>query len=133
MSTQIVINLPVANLPKSMAFFEALGYSHNPQGTGDTTACIAISEAIAVMLMTHARFQQFTPRAICDTTQAAEVLFVLSCESRQAVDDLVAKAVAAGGTADKAEDFGFMYTHGFVDLDGHGWGLTHMSALPPQN
>lgn len=133
MSKQIVINLPVANLSKSMACFEALGYSHNPQGTGDTTACIVISEAISVMLMTHAQFQQFTPRAICDTTQAAEVLFVLSCESREAVDDLVAKAVAAGGTADNAGDFGFMYTHGLVDLDGHGRGLTYMSAPPPQH
>ena len=129
MSKEIVINLPVANLPKSMAFFKALGYSHNPRGTGDTTAWIVISETISVMLMTHSQFQQFTPRAICDTTKAAEVLFVLSCESRQAVDELVAKAVAAGGTADKAEDFGTMYTHGFLDLDGHGWGLTYMSAL----
>jgi predicted lactoylglutathione lyase len=133
MSKQIVINLPGASLPKSPAFFKALGYSQDPQGTGDTTSRIVISEAISVMLMTHTQFQQFTPRAICDTTEAAEVLFVLSCESRQAVDDLVAKAVAAGGTADKAEDFGFMYTRGFVDLDGHGWGLTYLSSLPPQN
>lgn len=130
MSTQLIINLPVADLPKSMAFFTALGYAYNPQGTSDTTAYIIISEAISVMLMTHAQFQQFTPRAICDTTKAAEALFVLSCESRQAVDDLVAKAVAAGGTADKAEDYGSMYTHGFVDLDGHGWGLVHTSAMP---
>ena len=81
------------------------------------------------MLGTHAKFREFTPKAICDTTQAVEVLINLSCESRQEVDDLVAKAVAAGGsTYDKAEDFGFMYTHSFVDPDGHGWGLFHMST-----
>jgi len=133
MNKQIFLNVPVADLPKSMAFFKALGYSHNPQFTGDTAACVVISEAISVMLLTHAKFRQFTPKAICDTTQAVEVLFCLSCESRQEVDDLVAKAIAAGGaTYDKAEDFGFMYTHSFVDPDGHGWGLIHMSALPPK-
>ena len=133
MNKQIFLNVPVADLPKSMAFFKALGYSHNPQFTDDTAACVVISETISVMLLTHAKFRQFTPKAICDTTQAVEVLFCLSCESRQEVDDLVAKAVAAGGaTYDKAEDFGFMYTHSFVDPDGHGWGLIHMSALPPK-
>ena len=133
MNKQIFLNVPVADLPKSMAFFQALGYSHNPQFTGDTAACIIISETIFVMLVTHAKFREFTPKAVCDTTQAVEVLINLSCESRQEVDDLVAKAVAAGGsTYDKAEDFGFMYTHSFVDPDGHGWGLFHMTAPPPK-
>jgi predicted lactoylglutathione lyase len=78
------------------------------------------------MLMTHSKFREFTPKAVCDTTQAVESLFCLYCESRQEVDDLVAKALAAGGsTYDKAEDLGFMYSHSFVDLDGHGWGLFH--------
>ena len=133
MNKQIFLNLPVADLPKSMAFFKALGYSHNPQFTDDSGACVVISETIYVMLLTHAKFRQFTPKAVCDTTQAVEVLISLSCESRQEVDDLVAKAIAAGGTTyDKAEDFGFMYTHSFVDLDGHGWGVLHMSAPPPK-
>ncbi|MBI2517753.1 MAG: glyoxalase/bleomycin resistance/extradiol dioxygenase family protein [Opitutae bacterium] len=133
MSKQIFLNVPVADLPRSMAFFKALGYSHNPQFTDNTAACVVISETINVMLLTHAKFRQFTPKAICNTTQAVEVLINLSCESRQEVDYLVAKAIAAGGsTYDKAEDFGFMYTHSFVDPDGHGWGLFHMSALPPQ-
>ena len=134
MNKQIFLNFPVADLPKSMAFFQALGFSLNPQFTGDTTACVTISETISVMLGTHAKFREFTPKAICDTTQAVEVLINLTCESRQEVDDLVAKAIAAGGsTYDKAEDFGFMYTHSFVDPDGHGWGLFHMSAPPPQS
>lgn len=132
MITQICLNLPVADLPKSMAFFKALGFSHNPQFTGETAAMIVISDTISVMLTTHAKFREFTPKAICDTTQAVEALFNLSCESREEVDQLVAKALAAGGsTYDKAEDFGFMYTHSFVDPDGHGWGLFHMSAPPP--
>lgn len=131
MNKQVIINVPVADLRKSMVFFKALGYSHNPRSTGDTTACLVINETTFVMLMTHPKVCELTPRAICDTTKAAEVLICLSCESRQEVDDLVAKAVAAGGALDKAEGFGFMYTHGFRDLDGHGWGLVHMSTLPP--
>jgi hypothetical protein len=129
MNKQIFLNLPVADLPKSTAFFQALGYSLNPQFTGDTAACVVISETISVMLLTHAKFREFTPKAVCDTAHAVEVLISLSCESRQEVDALLAKAIAAGGsTYDKAEDFGFMYTHSFVDLDGHGWGLVHMTG-----
>lgn len=131
MSRQIFINLPVADLPKSLAFFKALGFSHNPQFSDDAGACIIVSDTILVMLLTHARFRDFTPKAICDTNKAAEVLLTLSCESREQVDGHVAKALAAGGsTYDKPEDFGFMYTHSFVDPDGHGWGLVHMSPLP---
>ena len=133
MSKQILINLPVADLAKSIAFFKALGFSHNPQATDDTGACIVISDTILVMLLTHARFHNFTPKEICDTSKSVEVLLTLSCDTRDQVDDLVAKAVAAGGsTYDKPEDYGFMYTHSFVDPDGHGWGLIHMSAVPEQ-
>jgi predicted lactoylglutathione lyase len=133
MSKRIFINLPVSDLPKSMAFFKALGFSHNPQFSDDNGACIVVSDTIFVMLLTHARFRDFTPKAVCDTSQAVEVLLTLSCESREEVDGLVAKAIAAGGsTYDKPEDFGFMYTHSFVDPDGHGWGLIHMSAAPAE-
>lgn len=133
MSRQVFINLPVADLPKSIAFFKALGFSPNPQFTDDAGACIVVSDEIFVMLLTHARFSDFTPKAVCDTSKAAEVLLTLGCGSRDEVDGLVAKAVAAGGsTHDKPEDYGFMYTHSFVDPDGHGWGLVHMSAMPAQ-
>ncbi|CAM2886144.1 VOC family protein [Rariglobus hedericola] len=126
MNKQIFLNVPVADLSRSRTFFTALGFSLNPQFTDDTAACVVISEAISVMLLTHDKFRQFTPKAICDTSQAVEALFCLTCESRQEVDDLVAKALAAGGTThDKPEDFGFMYMHSFVDPDGHGWGLIH--------
>ena len=132
MIKQICLNLPVADLRKSKSFFKALGFPENPQVSGDTGAMIVISESIAVMLTTHAKFREFTPKAICDTSKAVEALFNLSCESRQVVDSLVAKALAAGGsTYDKPEDLGFMYSHSFVDPDGHGWGLFHISSQPP--
>ena len=133
MIKQIVINVPVADLPRSMAFFKALGFSHDARFTDDTAACIVISETISAMLLTHSKFREFTPKAVCDTSKAVEVLLCLACESREEVDDLVAKALTAGGTTyDKPEDFGFMYMHSFVDPDGHGWGLLHMSAPPPE-
>lgn len=133
MSTKVFINLPVADLPRSMDFFAALGFARDPQFTDDSGACIAVSDTVSVMLLTHARFRDFTPKAVCDTSKAVEVLLTLACESREQVDALVARALAAGGsTYDQPEDFGFMYTHSFLDPDGHGWGLVHMSATPAQ-
>lgn len=133
MIKQVFINLPVADLPKSMAFFHALGFRHDPRFTGADAACIILSDTIFVMLGTHRKFREFTPKEVCDTRKAVEVLISLSCESREQVDDLVAKAIAAGGsTYDQPEDFGFMYTHSFVDLDGHGWGLLHMVNPPAE-
>ena len=133
MIKQIFINLPVADLPKSIAFFKALGFSLNPQMSDDAGACIVVSDTISVMLATHTRFRDFTPKAVCDTSKAVEVLLNLSCQSRDEVDSLVTKALAAGGsTYDKPEDLGFMYSHSFVDPDGHGWGLFHMSDMSAQ-
>ena len=133
MSTQVFINLPVADLPKSRAFFEALGYSHKPEFTDDTAACIVIDETIYVMLLTHPKFLQFTPKAICDTAKATEVIVCLSCSSRERADDLVAKAVAAGGTTSAPpKDYGSMYQHSFSDPDGHQWELVYMGETPPQ-
>ncbi len=131
MRTQIFINLPVADLTRSLAFFKALGYSHNPQFTDDTAACIVISEEIHVMAVTHAKFCEFTPKAICDSAKATEVLLCLSCESRAQVDEIVAQAVTAGGsTYAEPKDYGFMYQHSFQDPDGHLWELIHMLPTP---
>lgn len=131
MIKQITLHVPVADLPRSMAFFQALGWKLNPEWSGDTAACFILSETISLMVSTHPKFREFTPKAVCDTSKAVEVLFCLSCETREVVDDLVAKALAAGGTTyDKPEDLGFMYSHSFVDPDGHGWGLFHMSTPP---
>lgn len=133
MSRQLFINLPVADLQRSIAFFAALGFALNPEFTSEAGAGFVISDTISLMLTTHAKFREFTPKDICDTSKAVEVLLSLSCESREEVDSLVAKALAAGGTTyDEPEDFGFMYTHSFIDPDGHGWGVLHMSATPAQ-
>lgn len=127
MVKQIFLTLPVAHLHKSIAFFEALGFSPNPQFSDETAACIVINEHTSVMLGTHDKFRAFTPKAVCDTSQAIEVLISLSCDTRERVDELVAKALAAGGTThDAPEDLGFMYSHSFIDLDGHGWGVLYM-------
>lgn len=132
MIKQLCLHVPVADLARSRAFFQALGFSENQEFTADTAAMVVLNDTISVMLSTHAKFREFTPKAVCDTSQAVEALFCLSCESRETVDTLVAKALAAGGsTYDKPEDFGFMYTHSFVDLDGHGWGLFHLTETSP--
>ncbi len=132
MIQQICLNVPVADLTRSRAFFKALGFPENPDVASDFGAMVVISETIAVMLTTHAKFREFTPKEICDTSKAVEVLFNLRCETRQEVDNLVAKALAAGGsTYDKPEDLGFMYSHSFVDPDGHGWGLFVIPPQPP--
>jgi predicted lactoylglutathione lyase len=133
MNTQVFINLPVSDLPRSLAFFKALGYDHNPQFTDDTAACIVISPEIHVMALTHAKFREFTPKEICDTRTTTEVLICLSCDSREKVDDLVRRAISAGGsTTAEPKDYGFMYQNCFQDPDGHQWELFHMSGTPPE-
>lgn len=125
MPTSIFVSLPVRNVQKAQAFYAALGYAVNPDMADESTACITISDTITVMLASHEKFQQISPKPISDATTSCQVLLSLSCESRETLDDLVAKAVAAGGTkAHEPEDYGFMYQCGFYDLDGHGWGLT---------
>src|SRR5215207_2797850 len=110
MSRKIFVNLPVKDLNKSKQFFGKLGFSFNPQFTDETAACMVISEDIYAMLLTHAKFKQFTPREICDATRSTEVLICLSCDSRAQVDDLVAKAIAAGGAKHlEPKDYGMMY------------------------
>lgn len=131
MNKQVFLNLPVADLPKSRAFFQALGYTINEQYSDNAGACVIISEHIYVMLLTHPKFREFTPTAICDTAKASEVLICLSCETRGELETLVRKAVDAGGaTYAQPKDYGFMYQHSFQDLDGHRWELVHMSGTP---
>lgn len=127
MSTQIFVNLPVKDLDRSKAFFSELGYSFNAQFTDENAACMVVSESIYVMLLTREFFQTFTPKEICDATKSTEVLVCLSSESRAEVDEMVRKAVAAGGTTYKEpQDHGFIYGHGFQDLDGHIWEIMFM-------
>lgn len=129
MSTKIFVNLPVKDLQKSIEFFTKLGFTFNPQFTDETATCMIVGESIFVMLLTHDKFKTFTPKEICDATKCTEVLVCLSSESREHLNDMVQNAVAAGGTTYKEpEDHGFMYGHGFQDLDGHIWELIYMES-----
>ena len=135
MSRQMFVNLPIKNMAKSQAFFKSLGFSFNPQFTNDQGACMVVSENHNyVMLLVEPFFQGFTKKAIADATKTTEVLICLSCENRAEVDNLVKKALAGGGTApNPPQDHGFMYSHGFTDLDGHVWEVMWMdpNAAPP--
>jgi len=128
MSRMIFVNLPVSDLAKSRAFLEALGAVNEPKFTDETAACMTLSETIHVMLLTHDKFRQFTPRAIADANGASEVLLCLSSDSRQSVDSTLERAVAAGGTADPApkQDYGIMYGRSVADPDGHIWEIMWM-------
>src|SRR5512132_955066 len=98
MRTKIFVNLPVRDLNNSVVFFTELGFSFDPKFTDETASCMIVSEDIFVMLLTHDKFRTFTPKEICDATKSTEVLVCLACESREKVDELVRKAVVAGGT-----------------------------------
>lgn len=127
MNQKIFVNLPVKNIEKTRAFFSSLGYSFNPQFSNDNALCMVISEHIFAMLLAEPFFQTFTRKPVADASKGTEVLVCLSCDSRAEVDALVAKAVAAGGkTPNPPVDHGFMYGHGFEDLDGHLWELMYM-------
>lgn len=133
MHKQIFVNLPIADMARSKAFFTALGYSFNPDFTNDQGAALVLGENLYAMLLIREFFATFIDKPIVDAKKSTEVLVCVSCESREAVDALVAKAIAAGGTAPrKPQDHGFMYGHGFEDLDGHIWELVYMSGMPPK-
>ncbi len=128
MHSQMFINLPVKDLPRSRKFFESMGYAFNPQFSNDQGACLVLGEHSFAMLLTHAFFAGFTPKPIGDPQQTTNSLIALSCASREKVDELVKLAVAAGATTPKpANDMGFMYQHGFHDLDGHVWEVFWMA------
>lgn len=129
MATKIFVNLPVKNLGKSVEFFTKLAFKFDPQFTDETATCMIVADDIFVMLLTEEKFKLFTPKKICDATQNTEVLICLSCESRAKVDEMVNCAVAAGGTTyNEPQEHGFMYGHGFQDLDGHIWELMFLDT-----
>lgn len=127
MATQVFINLPVKNLQQSVDFFTKLGYTFNAQFTDENATCMVISDTIYVMLLVAPYFQTFTSKPVNDAFKTTEMILCLSAESREAVDELVGKAFAAGaGQHNEKKDFGWMYIHGFQDLDGHLWEITYM-------
>lgn len=120
-SRMIFINLPVSNLERSRAFLEALGAVNDPKFTDETAACMTFSDQIHVMILTHDKFSQFSPRPVADARLASEVLICLSADSRESVDTSVERAEASGGTADPSpkQDYGVMYGRSVADPDGH--------------
>lgn len=135
MFRQIFVNLPIQDMARSRVFFEAMGLTFNPRFTNEQGACLEIGENFYAMLLVEPFFQGFTTKPICNAHQATEVLLALSVDSRAEVEEVVRKAVAAGATTPNApQDHGFMFQHGFADLDGHQWEVFWMdeAAAPAQ-
>ena len=133
MATKIFVNLPVKDLNKSKEFFARLGFSFNEQFTDDKAACLVIGENIFAMLLREEFFKMFTKKESAGAKKTTEALIAIDAESGQQVDDMVKKAAEAGGSIYRdAEDHGWMYGHGFADLDGHQWEVLYMdeAALP---
>jgi hypothetical protein len=130
MARLIFVNLPVTDLDRSKAFYEAVGAINNPRFTDETAACMVLSEAIHVMLLTHAKWRDFTKKTIPDAHEIAQVLLCLSEDTKEGVSAMVERAVAAGGKPDPTptQDFGFMYGRSFEDPDGHIWEVMWMDV-----
>jgi len=130
MSKMIFVNLPVSDLPRSTAFYEAVGAEKVERFCDGTASCMKFSEAIFAMLLTHDKYRQFTSKAIADAKSTSAVLICLSADSRQDVDATVRRAEAAGAAADPCptQDYGFMYGRSFEDPDGHIWEVMWMDA-----
>ena len=128
MAKMIFINLPVTDLARATAFYQAIGAQKNAQFSDAAGSCMVFSETIHAMLLTHEKFHQFTPKAIADARTSSEVLICVSADSRDDVDDMVGKAEASGGRADPSakQDYGFMYGRSFEDPDGHIWEVMWM-------
>lgn len=127
MARKIFVNLPVKDLSKSVDFFTQLGFAFDPNFTDESATCMIISDEAFAMLLVEDRFKDFTNKDICDTTTHTEAILALSADSRQQVDDLVNKALAAGGQpSNDPMDHGFMYGWSFQDIDGHLWEVMYM-------
>lgn len=134
MGRQIYVNLAVKDIAKTKAFFAALGFQFEPKFSNDDAICMIVADDIYVMLLVEKFFQTFISKEICDAKKSTEVLVCLSCVSRAEVDQQVAKAVAAGGRIlREPQDYGFMYSHSFEDLDGHIWELVYMNPDAPMS
>ncbi|MGW5125391.1 VOC family protein [Streptomyces sp. NPDC004069] len=130
----VFVNLATNDVAASRTFFTELGYTINPQFSSDDCVCVVISDTIIAMLLSRQHYATFTKKEIADSTKSSEVLICLSAESREKVDELVQKAVAAGGTASgETQDQGFMYGRSFDDLDGHTWEVMWMDPAAVQS
>ena len=135
MPRMIFVNLPVTDLARSTAFYEAIGGEKNPQFSDETATCIVLSETIHAMLLTHDKYRQFTSKPIADAHRSSAVLICVSADSRDSVDAMVGQAASAGGKADPGpkQDYGFMYGRSFEDPDGHHWEVMWMDVAAAQS
>ena len=132
MHDQLFVNLPIKDLPRSVKFFESLGYTFNPQFTDENATCMILGENLFAMLLVESYFRTFTDKDVGDAHRTKEVLLAVPVANREAVDALVEKALAAGAKEPRpAQDHGFMYQRSYDDLDGHTWEVFHMSEMPP--
>ena len=132
MHDQLFVNLPIKDLPRSVRFFESLGYTFNPQFTDENATCMILGENLFAMLLVEPYFRTFIEKEVSDAHRATEVLLAVPVGSREAVDALVDKALAGGAKEPRpARDLGFMYQRSYDDLDGHTWEVFHMSEMPP--
>ena len=130
MAKMIFVNLPVSDLARSTAFYQAIGGEKNPQFSDDTASCMVFSDTIHVMLMTHDKYRQFTSKKIADAKSTSQVLLSLSADSRGAVDEIIGRVQVAGGVLDPSpiDDYDFMYGRSFEDPDGHHWEVMWMDV-----
>lgn len=133
MVTKIFVNLPVKDLKKSMDFFSALGFTFNPQFTDEKAACMVMSDQIFAMLLVEPFFKTFTKKEIANAQKTTEVLIAIDAPSKEGVESMVKKAIAAGGAVyAEPQDHGWMYQHSFADLDGHQWEVLYMDETKLQ-
>lgn len=132
MAKQIYVNLPVKDLKKSVDFFTTLGFSFNPDFTDENATCMIINDDAFVMLLVEGFFKTFTSKSVADATGSTEAIMAFSVDSKEAVDETVRKALAAGGaSSQEVQDYGFMYNHSFQDPDGHLWEVMWMDPAGP--
>jgi len=130
MAKMIFVSLPVNDLKRATAFYQAIGAVKNAQFSDDTASCMVFSDTIHAMLMTHGKYRHFTSKKIADAKTTSQVLICISADSRAEVDDVVGKAKAAGGVLDPSpvDDYSFMYGRSFEDPDGHIWEVMWMDV-----
>ncbi|WP_298455461.1 VOC family protein [uncultured Cellulomonas sp.] len=130
----LFVNLPVADLERSTRFFTRLGFAVDPRFTDDAAACMLVGEQASIMLLSREKFAELSPLPMADPTTQALALYCFSVSSREEVDAVSAAALAAGAVeADSLEDYGFMCSRSFVDLDGHGWQVMWMDPAAAQS
>jgi predicted lactoylglutathione lyase len=133
-TTKIFVNLPANDLNKTIEFFTKLGFKFNPQFTDENATCMIVGEDIFVMLLVEKFFKTFTKKEICDTSKNTEVIVALSVEGREKVDQMINKAIEAGGTESREpQDHGWMYGRSFEDINGHIWEIIYMDESALKN